>query len=373
MPRITSCSLATVAFSVVAPVFVAVIVYQLDSFDPAPFPLHEFTQPPLTAPAKNVRMLQGSEFVGFGKLQAPEDIAYDDKSGTIYTGCVDGWIKRVKLNDSVVGDSAVENLVNTGGRPLGVVLGPRNEVIVADANKGLLNISVDGAVEVLTNEAEGVEFKLTDAAVIAEDGTIYFTDASYKYNLHDHAQDVLGGKPYGRLISFDPITRKSKVLVRDLYFANGVEISPNQDYVVFCETPMRRCRKYYIQGKDKGRVESFIENLPGLPDNIHYDGQDHYWIALATEFDRFWDLMYKYPIIRKCLAIIMKYNRNYPIAKNSGVFVLDLEGKPTAHYQDPGLTLISTGVKIGNHLYCGSIVYPYIISLDLTKHPAIPI
>jgi sugar lactone lactonase YvrE len=93
-------------------------------------------------------------------------------------------------------------------------------------------------VELLADEAEGVKLKLTDAVDIAEDGTIYFTDASYKYNLLEFFWDFLEGKPYGRAISYDPVTKETKVLAHDLYFANGVAVSPDQQYVVFCETFM---------------------------------------------------------------------------------------------------------------------------------------
>ena len=104
--------------------------------------------------------------------------------------------------------------------------------------KGLLNVSEDGVIELLTDSAEGHQFKLTDGVDIAEDGTIYFTDASYKYSLHQYPLDILEGRPYGRLLSYNPSTRQTKVLVRDLYFANGVVVSPDQKFVVFCETPM---------------------------------------------------------------------------------------------------------------------------------------
>ncbi|KAJ4845788.1 hypothetical protein Tsubulata_041453 [Turnera subulata] len=265
--------------AVLAPVLAAMLVYQLDSFDPAPLPLHELTQPPLAAPRKNGRVLQGAEYVGAGNLLAPEDIAFDTGSGLIYTTCADGWIKRVTVNDSVT-DSVVENWVHTGGRPLGLVLGHHGEVIVADAYKGLLRISDVGEVDVLTNEAEGLGFNFTDGVDIADDGTIYFTDASYKYDFHNFMGDILEGKPYGRFLSYDPITKQTTVLARDLYFPNGVAVSPDQDYVVFCETPMRRCRRYYIRGEKKGSIEKFVE-LPGLPDNIRY-AEGHYWIAFST-------------------------------------------------------------------------------------------
>ena len=101
-----------------------------------------------------------------------------------------------------------------------------------------MKINGDGGVELLTNEAEGIKFKLTDGVDIAEDGTIYFTDASYKHGFHDFLWDILEGRPYGRLMSYDPATKNTEVLVRDLHFANGIAVWPDQESVVFCETPM---------------------------------------------------------------------------------------------------------------------------------------
>ncbi|CAN6563460.1 unnamed protein product [Malus baccata var. baccata] len=357
-------------FSVLAPVAIALLIYQLDTLNPAPLPLHELTQPVAAAPKRNAHMLKGSEFVGAGALVAPEDVAYDPKSGLIYTGCADGWVKRVTLNESAA-DSVVENWVFTGGRPLGLAHGADKEVYVADAEKGLLKISEVGTIELLTNEAEGVKFKLTDFVDVAEDGMIYFTDASYKYSSHESMSDFLEGRPYGRLLSYNPTTRETKVLVRNLYFVNGLAVSPDQNYVIYCETVMRRCRKYYLQGSKKGSVENFIDHLPGMPDNIRYDGKGHYWIALNTDLKPYWDLALRYPFIRKVLAIVKRYAGGRPhLEKNAGVFAVNLDGEPIAHYSDPELFLITSGIKIGKYLYCGSVVYPYIIRLDLDRHPA---
>ena len=94
-------------------------------------------------------MLQGSEMIGLGKLLGLEDIAYDTNSHLIYTGCANGWIKKVTLNDSVVHDWAF-----TDGRPLGIALGHSGEVLVVDADKDLQEISEDGVVKLLTDEAK---------------------------------------------------------------------------------------------------------------------------------------------------------------------------------------------------------------------------
>ena len=120
--------------SVAFPVALAVFLYRTDKFDPAPLPLHEMEGPAPTAAARNAQMLRGSEFVGAGALLSPEDIAFDFKTGVIYTGCADGWVKRVYLNESAA-DSVVENWVNTGGRPLGIAIGLNNQVLVADTEK----------------------------------------------------------------------------------------------------------------------------------------------------------------------------------------------------------------------------------------------
>lgn len=87
-------------------------------------------------PRSNPRMLRGSQYLGaeHKHMFGPEDLVYDPETGIIYTGCDDGWIKRVGvLNGSV------ENWVNTGGRPLGLVYAHHQHLgqglIVADAVK----------------------------------------------------------------------------------------------------------------------------------------------------------------------------------------------------------------------------------------------
>ncbi|KAH0970992.1 hypothetical protein GBA52_023148 [Prunus armeniaca] len=91
------------------------------------------------------------------------------------------------------------------------------------------------------------------------------------------------------------------------------------------------------------------------------------------EVTPFWDLALRYPFIRKVLAIVKRCAAGRPhMEKNAGVLAVNLNGEPTAHYSDPELFLISSGIKIGNYLYCGSIVNPYIIRLDVHQHPALP-
>ncbi|MED6122729.1 yls2-like [Stylosanthes scabra] len=521
-------------FFIVLPVIVAVVFFRLDRFKPVQLPVHDVSQSnsqATAAVARNHNMRRGSEVIGNGRVLGPEDLAYALAENVIYTGCVDGWVKRVKLSDDSESDSAavVEDWVNTGGRPLGVALDQSGSLIVSNSEKGLLRIRKDNKkVEILTDEVDGLKFKLTNGVDVAKDGTIYFTDASYKYSLKEFPLDLFEGRPHGRLMSYNPTTKETKVLAHDLYFPNGVAVSPDQQFVIFCETPLLKCKKYYIEGPKKGSIDKFCDDIPGYPDNIHYDGEGHYWIGLVSGTnpqldvifryplirkaigmfakltdevnglklkltdgvdvakdgmiyftdasykysfkDHFLDLLegkphgrlmsynpttnktkvlahdlyfpngvavspdqkfvifcesvlmkckkyyiegskkgiiekfcddlpgfpdnihydgqgqywigiggesspeleiiFRYPLIRKAIGMFAKYVMNPSMAKNGGVISLDLDGKPIGHYSDPKLSLAS-GIKIGDHIYCGSLNYPFILRLDVKKYPAI--
>ncbi|XP_039684630.1 protein STRICTOSIDINE SYNTHASE-LIKE 6 isoform X1 [Medicago truncatula] len=362
----TRASLFTPFIAIILPVIIAsAVLYRLDPLEPVHFPLDKINRSAITVPLLNKNMRLGSEKAAEGQVLGPEDLVYDAALGVVYTGCEDGWIKRITVNESVV-----EDWVNTGGRPLGLAFDGNGDLIVADAYKGLLRVTREKEIEVLVTEIDGLQFKLTDGVDVAHDGTIYFTDASSKYSYKDYLLDVFEGNPNGRFLSYNPATKKTTLLVSDLYFPNGVAVSPDQKFVVFCETVLMNCKKYYIHGPKKGSTEKFCD-LPGMPDNIRYDGHGQYLIGIATAFSLDLDIMLKYPFIRKALAIITKKVPSLNLYKNGGVITVDLEGKSTAHYYDPKLSL-SGGIKIGNHLYCGSILYPFVIRLDIEKYPALP-
>ncbi|PKA47766.1 Strictosidine synthase 1 [Apostasia shenzhenica] len=345
-----------------SPVPLALFIAGRSDFDPAPFPA-DFLQPSPAAETEHGAMLATGELVGEGKLPGPEDLAYDEEEGYLYTGCADGWIRRVLL----AGEAAVEDWADVGGRPLGVALSPDGGLVVAESEKGLLKVSKERKITLLTDEADGQKFKLTDGVHVASDGTIFFTDASYKYDLESHFLDFLEGRPHGRLLSYNPVTNHTTVLARDLYFANGISVAPDQNSLIFCETPLRRCRRYHIRGEKNGTIEEFMENLPGFPDNIRYIRDNNYLIALCTERNLLWDLLMKYPLLRKLKFLLGSHLANIPPMRNSGLMRVSLDGKPMAIFSDPHLSLVTSGLQIGKHLYFGSLHENHILRVDLTK------
>ncbi|ERM96166.1 hypothetical protein AMTRI_Chr09g34270 [Amborella trichopoda] len=350
----------------VAPVVIVVALWIVEPFDTSPIP--DYDPEIRHVREQNLRVARDLERVAEGLVMGPEDLAYDAQEGAVYVTTADGWVKKVE-GVAYGGEIAVRNLSFTGGRPLGVALGPSKEVFVCDAYKGLLKVA-DNKVEVLSDGAEGVKFKLADGLDVASDGTIYFTDASYKYDLDHHMLDIFEGRPHGRLLRFEPSTGETHVLLKGLYFANGLALSPNQDFLVYCESTLARCVKYWIEGDKKGSTEIFIDKLPGVPDNIRYDGEGRFWIGLATGKTAFFNIMLKYAVVRKAMVIVSKFIMLPEFQMNGGVLAVSLTGEAIALYSDPELSKVTGGIKIGKYLYIGYLDKSYIGRLDLKKYAA---
>ncbi|PWA30853.1 calcium-dependent phosphotriesterase superfamily protein [Artemisia annua] len=109
-----------------------------------------------------------------------------------------------------------------------------------------------------------------------------------------------------------------------------------------------------------------------MPDNIRYDGEGQYWIAINAEHTYGWDLARKYPYIRKVFAFLEKYQIRPSAEKNAGAIVVDLDGKLVERYYERELTFVTTGIKIGEHLYLGNLMSSFITRLNLTQYPATP-
>src|SRR5437588_10082282 len=158
-----------------------------------PVPINPASWMPPRAPELSGVYAQNSELSKIERLRvdgfAPEDVAIDDQD-RIYCGTQDGRIFRFQA-----AGTSPEVFANTGGRPLGLIFDYNGNLIVADAVKGLLSIDHHGRIAVLTTQADGVPFRCTNDLDVAEDGTIYFTDSSYKFPLTEFKADLLEHQP----------------------------------------------------------------------------------------------------------------------------------------------------------------------------------
>lgn len=330
-----------------------VLVFSYFTFKSSPIDPVGFT-PPKPQPMEGVlaenSLLASAELLALGKLDGPEGIAIDTH-GIIYAGTAEGNITKIYPNGKV------EPFINTGGRVLGIEFDKSGNLIVCDAWKGLLSISSEGKLSTLTNSAENVSFAFTDDLAIASDGTIYFTDASSKYHQPEYLYDLLEGKPHGRFLKYDPKTKETTVLLKNLYFANGVALSKNEDFVLINETYRYRITRYYLKGEKKGTSDIFLENTPGFPDNITSNGKGLFYLALYTIRNPMLDFIQPYPFLTKLMSKLPRFL--WPKPKPYGlVLALDEQGNILKSYQEPTgkhLKEITSALEYNGYLYLGSL------------------
>ncbi len=316
----------------------------------APLPWEAPEAPPMTAVLEPNDTLMKAELLARGQIHGPEDTAVDAQ-GRVYAGLHDGRVVRVQADDSV------ETFADTGGRPLGMDFDAAGNLILADAYKGLLRIDPQGRIEVLTTEADGLPFAFTDDLDIASDGIIYFSDASSRFQQPDYLLDLLEARPHGRLLSYDPGTGETRVLLDDLYFANGVALSANEDFVLVNETYRYRITRYWLKGERAGQHEVFIDNLPGLPDNLQGDRKGTFWVALPTPRKADADFLHRHPWLKAQLAKLPR--ALWPKAIPYGFAIaLDENGKIVRSLHDTSgthLRMVTSVKPVGDYLYFGSL------------------
>jgi sugar lactone lactonase YvrE len=306
--------------------------------------------PALSGQLQANERLKEAELLALGQVHGPEDTAVDAE-GRVYAGLHDGRIVRIDADDRV------ETFADTQGRPLGMDFDADGNLIVADAYKGLLRIDAQGQIEVLTTEAEGVPFKFTDDLDIARDGTIYFSDASQRFEQPDYLLDLLEARPHGRLLSYDPATKQTKVLLKDLYFANGVALSAAEDFVLVNETYRYRITRYWLAGAKAGTHDIFIDNLPGLPDNLQGDRDGTFWVALPTPRKADADALHRSPWLKAQMAKLPRMF--WPKAVPYGFAIaLNEQGQITQSLHDSSgehLRMVTSVKPVGDYLYFGSL------------------
>jgi sugar lactone lactonase YvrE len=300
-----------------------------------------------------------SEVLASGVGPGPEDVTMGP-DGYFYTGMQDGRILRVR-------GSVGEEFVNTGGRPLGMQFDARGNLIVADAFRGLLSIAPDRAVSVLVYEVDGEPMKFCDDLDIASDGTIWFSDASQRFDQHNWKLDILEGRATGRLLSYDPSTAEVTVRMDDLMFANGVALGPDDEYVLVNETFLRRIKRLWLKGPKAGESEIFIAGLPGYPDNLSFDGDDLFWIALPSPRQEKLENLAGRPLVREILMRLPESLRRVEAGRVGWVLGVSTDAKVRYSLKDTTgrCFAITSANDLDGSLMMGSIDMEHVCRLSL--------
>ncbi|MFW5964458.1 MAG: SMP-30/gluconolactonase/LRE family protein [Natronomonas sp.] len=308
--------------------------------------------PAMTGPLNSNRSLTGRETVV--ECEGPEDVAFDDE-GRLYTGTEDGAVVRTtEPVDDGTTNAELEPVADTGGRALGMEF-DGEDLLVAATGAGLLSIDPTGEVTTLSSSAGGRDIVFADDLHVADDGTIYFTDAT----VHELFQDELFElQDTGRLLAYHPDSGETTVELDDLGFANGVCPHEDGESLLITETSRYRITRYYLEGDRAGESELFAENLPGYPDNIEAAGDGDHWVAIPSLRDSTLDGLHRVPWLKRQLGKFPEAVLEQVSGDAYGLVLrLDSTGDIVESLHDPtgGVFGVTSATPHDGALYLGSL------------------
>uniref|UniRef100_A0A1L8DPV6 Putative secreted mucin n=1 Tax=Nyssomyia neivai TaxID=330878 RepID=A0A1L8DPV6_9DIPT len=355
--------------------------------------------------------LNGAERLFENRLYGPENpLAIGD---SIYVGTHLGEVVRVngehithvaKFGQPCEGPHEESKC----GRPLGMAQDiHKDHIIVADAYYGIWQVNVvNGKKKLLVSMNQEVQGKtprkprLANSVAVHSSGDIYWTDSSSDFGLEDGVFTTLAN-PSGRLIHYDRKKNVSTTLIDELYFANGLVISPNEDFIVVAETVTMRVRKYHLKGEKKGTWEMFLESLPGHPDNLS-PAKDGFWLPIVVPSDKenpsLMGSLPKVPLIREFLLKFLYLietpfrlisnafpnvytqkiyhtighfeSMSFLYGKRVTILKVDWSGNivATLHATDGAVGGICHVIEVGDYYYLGSPFSKYMGRVKIPEH-----
>lgn len=300
------------------------------------------TPPGFTGPyAPNTR-LAGLNTIDIGSETGPEHIAIGP-DGKLYAAMLSGDLLRMDPDGG-----RQEVFATTGGRVLGFDFDAGGRMIAADPMKGLLAITPDKHVSVLADHVSADDpIQYANSIVVAPDGTIYFTDASTRFAPREwggtypaSVLDIMEQSASGRVLAYDPATKKTRVIAHGFSFANGIALSADARSLFVTETGRYRIWKVDAGASDldvqsdSPQARVLLDNLPGYPDNVMRGRDGRIWVGLFKPRNPAADGLAEKPFLRKVLVRLPRFL--LPLGESYGhIFAIDEDGRVTEDLQDP--------------------------------------
>ena len=143
-----------------------------------------------------------------------------DRDDNLYAGSRHGDIIRFFAPDY----EKMEVFAHIGGQPLGMAFDRDDNLYVCIGGMGLYRVTPDRKVEKATDETnrslrsvnDDSRLRLADDLDIADDGRIFFSEATVRYEMHEWPVDGLEARGNGRIICYDPRNGTTRTVLRDL-------------------------------------------------------------------------------------------------------------------------------------------------------------
>ncbi|XP_061823240.1 adipocyte plasma membrane-associated protein [Nerophis lumbriciformis] len=377
--RVFQVTLLSVAGFLLLPLLVVVLILE-SPIQPEVFTLKE---PPLMSGCWEANLkLRHAQRLFEDLIVGPESIA--NIGDVLFSGTADGRIVKLtgrrihtvtRLGKLPCGSTEDEI---TCGRPLGIRVGPNGTLFVADAYLGVFEVNpTTGESTQLVAGGQVVAGRklmfINDLAVTQDGKKVYFTSSSSRWQRRDYLHLIMEATADGRVLEYDTESRELSVVMENLRFPNGIQLLPDEESVLVAETTMARIRRIHVAGLNKGGMDTFMDNLPGFPDNIRPSSSGGYWVAMSAVRPNpgfsMLDFLSQRPWIKKLLfklfsqEVMMKFVPRYSL-----VAELHDGGLCSRTFHDPSGQVAAYISEVHEHdgsLYLGSFRSPYVAKLDL--------
>jgi len=272
-----------------------------------------------------------TQYIGLGELEGPEDVILD-RDDHLYCGTRHGEIIRFFAPDY----KKSEVFAHIGGFPLGLAFDREGTLLSCVGAMGLYAISRTGEVTQLSAETNRSYRSVIDDGPlrdpndldVAPDGKVYFTDSTTRYDAHEWAVDSIESRPTGRLLVYDPATGKTRTLLDNYRYTNGVCMAHDGKSLFFNESWACRVHRYWLEGPKAGTAECVIRDMPGYPDNVNRASDGTYWMAWLGMRTPSFDLALRHPAFRKRMTRRLPQDEwLFPNINTGGVVKFDEDGR----------------------------------------------
>jgi sugar lactone lactonase YvrE len=278
-------------------------------------------------------LLKSISGIDLGVFEGPEDATLGPDN-LIYATSSSGAIVRIK-------NRGVSEVINVGGRPLGIETDHDGALLVANAHAGIQRIGLDGVLTTVLDEIDGQPLANANNLGIGPDGVIYFSQSSTKFKAADFGGsyqasllDILEHGGHGNVYAYDPIAGRVDQLITGLNYANGVAVSKDGSFILVAETSSYRIIKYWLTGDLQGTSDILMDNLPGFPDNIKNGLNGRFWIGFAAPRNKLLDEMSERPFIRKIIQRLPTFLQPKAVPF-SHVIAINGDGEVLMNLHDP--------------------------------------
>ncbi|KAL3529365.1 hypothetical protein ACH5RR_008687 [Cinchona calisaya] len=239
----------------------------------------------------------------FKKLVLPahggESFAFDSKGYGPYTGVSDGRVVKYLGPEKGFVDFATTSAKRTKeqcdgstdidlepicGRPMGLAFNHRTgELFVNDARKGPMVVGPEGGLATHLDhnnpDLVGVPTDLPDGLdVDPVTDTVFFTYVGPIFLSNDITKILESGDTSGRLMKYNPDTKKVTLALDGLSGPIGVSASKDGSFVLIPEYITRTIRKFWLKGP-KANTSEVLVKLPGHPHNVKRTESGDFWVA----------------------------------------------------------------------------------------------